>query len=269
MNKDYQLRRLAGTECLAQFRAFGEYLDIWAVHNLGDTVVEVHSRVPHYCEDIWYNDKNITEKHIEHVIKVYDQWYEQWVIEGRPFCNPVNVPIRPGFTAFVAFRGYARFPVGKTYDISSVDLLECYCKSCTLSDILLIDPPRWLTEDQQQKFMILAACWLRSHTFYLDRKATEYAMLWVNSLTKGTSQSDRDRLFLAVYRYCWKCFINGSFPLLCRPGKYTEGDDLSDLLEQYHLDHIRDDLPYGLPHPIDYSDRPAIVYTPEEPACAI
>jgi hypothetical protein len=269
--KQFEQRSVAGVEILVSFKGNQECLSMDLVFATKISGIQVVScLIPHNLEDLGWRDC-VSDTYKASAIQVLENWIAQDLLQPQEWKK------RELYYSSSELRAYAYFwKIEDTLSIGSVSLLEKYCESCSIGDLLqgeLSNDYMPLTE--KQRFNELAKEWKESNASYLDGKAQELAHWWEDQLgSLGTSgdfmidaiaswarnasgvpsgsANDKERLFKAIYDFAKNSFAEGCIPLLTTD--YGIDNKIAKILEDANLSHLAKSFPMKAVFHLDFSD---------------
>lgn len=265
---DFELTEIAGVQCLAQWEKNEECLRLIAVFNDGGVIRSFDSLIPHGLAILEWDRNMPPQKHIEAAKAVLETWIIQRLHEDNSNLTFLNY--------FPEFRGYSNWP-RNPLPIEGLDLLEEYCKTVKVDDILEGSGPKWFTSQQSKKFAEIAEEWVRSNQEYLNRKAEYFADYWASQIgflgSSGDCIADGFHAMLAagipeaqakdiekfrqsVKSWAVSQFNEGRIPFL--DVDYTPGRELRRLLAESDLSHLSPLFPWKTWMHLEFNDRPPL-----------
>jgi hypothetical protein len=250
--KQFEQRSVAGVEILVSFKGNDECLSMDLVFATKTSGIQIVScLIPHNLEDLGWRDC-VSDTYKASAIQVLENWIAQDLLQPQEWKK------RELYYSSSELRAYAYFwKIEDTLSIGSVSLLEKYCESCPIGDLLqgeLSNDYMPLTE--KQKFNELAKEWGKSNAGYLDGKAQEFARWWVGQVdtlgTAGDSADEKERLFKAIYDFAKNSFAEGLIPLLTTD--YGIDHEIAKILEDADLNHLANSFPMKAVFHLDFSD---------------
>lgn len=142
---EFEIVTIANVECLARFEGRDECLKLDMILTTNTGLQKVSALIPHNAASLDWRDV-VSQDYKQAVVATLEQWIKDEKLTPSSD-NPSTLYYRP------EFRGYANFwQIDLTYPITSIDLVNEYCKSCSLDSILQARGEDFMNERERKDF---------------------------------------------------------------------------------------------------------------------